>query len=536
MNPACRAVASACLLSTFLLAARADAQSFSIPTNVNVGVGIAPNTVTGAEAADLDGDGNGDIVAVDNAANGNIGVARGLGGGVYSVPILSGPTGAITGASIPVTADFDLDGVLDLAYSGLSAGNVPTLFVARGDPANPGAFIMPAQALVVGAAGASVTGTRTTDFTANGTQDLVATVNGTTRRIVNVENGGGFVFGPLTSTNTTSGPQDIDVCVDFNKDGFKDLAIVESGPLGNFVTVYPGTGNPSAPLGQARQLSFPTNVTPLDVHWIDCDQDQFYDLAVSADGGQNLVFLVKNFPGVAGQFIPASVLPPFVLGSVPNSLMRLDVDADGTEDLSVLGVGNVGGNPVTVGFLKVSNCLAGSPTALNAGSVSPTTVPQEVGQYLTVQDQNFDGRLDVLSVDQTGTVDAVKVFTNTLPMALTVTPVRPLLGETTPFTFRVQAGPAFAGRAFAILFSIKGTQPGLSLGGPLELPLNAPVLPFLITGNLGPGGIQTITTPPVTFAAKPVGFSLEMWCAAVVEGPTSGIAGFVTNPALITIP
>lgn len=524
-----------------LLASPTFAQ-FAPPQGVNLGVGVAPNALTGIASGDIDGDGFSDVLGVDNVVAGNIGVARGQAGGTYTAPILSGPLPATAaGMALPALGDFNLDGFLDVSMTGDVAG-IPNVFVAIANPAIPGAFTMPAATITLVQAG-SVTGLRITDVNNDGEQDILASVIGPNRRINTIPGAAGPTFGPLVTSTTSVGPEDIDICVDIGGDGDKDIVICGVDSLSGQSVVELLVGNnsggfvPVAPI--PARVVLPSNFQPIDVTWFDCDQDQDYDAVVACQGTPtSAIFRVGNI-GVSPFFVQGSLSPPIPVNAFPTSVIRFESNFDGVEDLSLVSLASPGASTVQSSF-EVLGVLGCQPTSLGStgvGIINNGVIAQNKLGIHAIQDQDFDGREDMLVVDQSTATDRVLVYRNIANTDFLVSPVRPLLGETTPFTFRLQAPPALGGNPFFILFSVEGTVPGTPLPGGLELPLNAPFLPFVLSGTVGPGGIAQIVTPPVTFAAKPVGFSLQVACSAIVTTATQPAKVlFASHPAVTTIP
>ncbi len=521
-----------------LCAAPFAAAQFSPPQGVNLGVGVAPNTLTGVASGDIDGDGIGDVLGVDSVSGGNIGVARGLAGGAFTAPILSGPLPASTGGgTLPGLGDFNLDGFLDVAVGGL-VGGVPTVFVAAANLGVPGAFTLPATSLGLGAPG-TLTGLRISDVTGDGELDLVCSVIGINRRVNTVTGGPGITFGGMTSSSTSTGPEDVDICVDVDHDGDKDLVVCGLDQFTNLPVVEVMQGDNAAHFTTLAKVSLPPTFLPLDVNWFDCNQDGFYDVVVAAQnlGGASALFRIGNISSPPF-FSSASLGPPTLVANFPTSVLRLEADFDGVEDLSVVSISSPTTSTTSSNFeiFKVQNCGLVAVGSTAVGSVQTQVISQDQFALHSVGDQDGDGREDLFVVDQSGVNDRVLVYRNIGQTDFTVAPVKPLLGQTTPITFHLKAPAALNGSPFVVLMSVKGTQPGVPVGS-LLLPLNAPFLPFVLNGTVGVGGEGVITTPPVTFDKKPVGFSLQIDTAALVLSQTvPAKVVYISHPAVITVP
>jgi hypothetical protein len=531
--PFAAAVLSTTLLTLFSAPALGQ---FAPPLNVDLGVGIAPDDLTGIASGDLDGDGFGDVLGVDDRVAGNVGVARGQAGLTFTLPILSGPLPPTSnGTFLPVLGDFDLDGILDVALAADVAGN-PTVLVLGGSNANPGAFNLPGLGIQAGLGGGVISSLRVTDVNGDGEQDIICAVIGPNRRITTMPGAGGLTFGPLVSSSTAVGPADIDVCIDLDDDGDKDMVVCGLLP-GGVPAVEVLRGGNDGTFGGGLLSQLPPGCEPIDVHWIDCDQDRDYDLFVACTGAnQGLLRLLNSGPP---SFFPSTVATsPLPVVNVPNSLLRLEVDFDGVEDLSVFSIVASPASVVPSNFqvFKVLACAVNSLGATQAGSIAQGALDKLSFSHHAATDADFDGRKDLVLSDQSGGVGRVQIHRNVGATNFTVSPIEPLLADVTPFTFRLEAPPALAGAPFVILFSAQGTVPGIPVQNQL-LSLNGPFLPITITGNVGPGGLTTLITPPVAIPAKPTGFSLQLAAAALVAQPgTPGKIAFISKPAVITMP
>lgn len=529
-------------LASIVAFASSSFAQFAPPQGVNLGVGVAPNVLTGIASGDIDGDGFSDVLGVDNAIAGNIGVARGQAGNTYTGPILSGALPATTGGmALPALGDFNLDGFLDCAMSGDVAG-IPQVFVAFASTTTPGAYTMPPTTISL-VAGGSVTALRVTDVNNDGEQDILASVIGPNRRINTIPGGLGPTFGPLVSSSTSVGPEDIDICVDIGGDGDKDIVVCgidsASGQAVIELLVGDNSGGFTSLAPTPARVVLPPNFQPIDVTWFDCDQDKDYDIVVACQGNPtSAVFRAINI-GAPQFFVQAALSPPIPVNAFPTSVIRFEANFDGVEDLSLVSLASPGASTVQSSFevLGVLGCQPSSLGSTSVGTINGGAIAQNKLGIHAIQDQDFDGREDLLVVDQSTPTDRVLVYRNIANTDFLASPARPLLAETTPFTFRLQAPPALTGNPFFVLFTIQGTVPGVPLPGGLELPLNAPFLPFLLQGTVGPGGNGQIVTPPVTLSTKPVGFSLQVACAAIVTTASQPAKVlFASHPAVITIP
>lgn len=528
-----------------LLCRTAEAQ-FAPPVSVNLGIGTPPASITGTVSGDLNGDTFLDLVGTDNASPGLIGLALGNGAGGYTVmaPVVD-PAGSPSGAFLPKLADFDLDGNLDLAYAGTTpfAGATDTaVFILRGVPSGANYTFVPAVIVTVVPLPSTITGLRTTDYDGDGLQDVLVTSSSALpggSRIGLIRNLGGFTFGPLTSSTTATGAAEIDVCVDYNGDGRKDAVICRPIPGSiSFVDVYAGVGPPQFfGASPTISLALPAGFEPLDVHWVECDQQNGYDLAVSAGGPNPGLLLIRNL-GAPPFFSPPIGVAPFPVNGIPAAIQRLEVDFDGIQDLTVYEIGTspISLKPTAFEVLRVDDCTLSQGFVTNIGNFDTGALDEAVSDVFSAGDQEPDGRSEVVTIDHTSAVnDRVLVFPHVTPISFSITPSQPLLGQTVPFTFHIQAPSALANRQFWVLFSIAGTKPGTPIAGGLTLPLNLPLLPVIIPGQLDAAANGTFTTTPIVIPDAPRLFSLQLASAFAVRGAAGG-AAFVSNPALVTVP
>ena len=417
------------LRSMLLLAALVPTAAAQIgaPASVSLGIGSPPAHITGTVTGDLNGDTFGDLVGTDNASPGRVGLALGTIGGAYTVmaPVID-PAGSPNGAFLPKLADFDLDGSLDLVYAGTTpfAGATDTaVFILRGVPAGLTYTFVPTATMIAVPLPSTITSLKTTDYDGDGLQDILVTTTSAVpanNRVGLIRNLGGFTFGPLTSSTTATGAAEIDVCVDYNRDGRKDSVICR--PIvgaTSFVDVYAGIGPPlffsTAP---TISLPLPSGFEPIDVHWLECDQSSGYDLAVSGGGTNPGLLLFRNL-GSPPFFSPVVGAAPFTVNGIPAAIQRLEVDFDGIQDLSVnvIGAGPTTLRPTSLQVLHVDDCALSALQNINIGSFETSALPLNLSEVLAAGDQNNDGKTDLVAVTHAAAVDdRVLVFPNITPV------------------------------------------------------------------------------------------------------------------------
>lgn len=537
------------LMAVLSLCAPSALGQFGPSVPVNLGIGNPPDRITGVASGDLDGDGLGDLVAVDSANPGNVGLALGLGGGAYSVqaPVPGGASGSPTGLANPVLADFDNDGFLDLAASGTTATDA-AVFVYRG-VAGAGTYTFVLQTtLAFTALPSELTAVRSTDFTNDGLQDVLATADSpapSRRGVMLRTNQGGFMFGPLHSSSTVVGPTDIDICVDYDGDQLKDLVVVRpedpAAGIPGSIDVYSGVGSPFQPQPPfippqpTVSIPLPPGTSPVDARWIECDYKNNYDLAVAVTGAVDGVLLLRNLgPPAFFQLLPGVGPSPTL--ARPVTLRRGDFDFDGFEDVFAFTVtpGQPGTKAATIELLAIQDCQAQAVATIPAGQSDTSVAPEVIAEPLDSADVDMDGKLDLVSFDHTSAGPSlVEVRRNVSPAALALHPTRPLLGQKTAITFELNV-PSQPNAPFLLLFSAAGTHPGTPAGGTV-VPLNLPLLPVQFQGTLDAQGRATVVTPPIQFPKAPTFFSLQVAAAAILPSPTGSGFG-ATNPALLTLP
>jgi hypothetical protein len=271
--------------------------------------------------------------------------------------------GTSNNSRLVVSADFNLDGVPDLAV----LGDTITVLLGKGD----GTFtVAPGAAISAGLTAAIAVG----DFNGDGIPDLILTasiddVPGT----VLLGNGDGtFRSAQALSMGNNS---DSVAVGDFNGDGNLDLAITSICPFGgipNSIYIFLGKGDGT--FSQAASLLPGTN--PVFIAVGDFNGDGKTDLAVANNGSNTLTILLGNGDGT----FSAAASP--ATGTNPTSLVVADFNTDGKPDLAVT---NSGSNTVTV---LLGN---GDGTFTTAASPATGTSPRSIA----VADFNADGKPDL---------------------------------------------------------------------------------------------------------------------------------------------
>ena len=282
-----------------------------------------------------------------------------------------------------VTADFDKDGILDLAVAD-QAGTTVSIWLGDGS----GQF-GPRSTFPVGVPGAA--GLAASDFNADGHVDLAASLF-TNRG----ENGGrnlaillGNASGGFGAPNPFSaGEYPIEVIVaDWNRDGKPDLAVANfnsaNDPNGNTISVHLGDGSGGFP----SMVEYPLGPNPQSVAAGDFNGDGKLDFAAvhsgsHPGGGGGGAILIGNGDGT---FVRGFTLPLDSSNEAgqPDSVASADLNGDGFLDLAVARTGAI--SDVLV-FLGDGTGRFMAPVSFQAG-LAP--------QMVRVADFNSDGRPDL---------------------------------------------------------------------------------------------------------------------------------------------
>jgi hypothetical protein len=329
-----------------------------------------PRSPAGLAVGDLNGDNNLDLVVTDSTGLFGAYVLLGNGDGSFQAPVQT----TINSATFPVLADFNGDGLCDLAVAasftnsdGSGVGGVTVLF-GQGN----GAFQTVPSYQTGNRAFAELTG----DFNNDGKLD-VAVVNNTPDGTVSVllGNGDGTFQSALSSP---AGPSPAAmVAGDFNGDGNLDLVV--SNDDGTYLLLGNGDGT--------FQNGILINLTYGYLAVGDFTGNGHLDIAEDNPGLSNAVtVLLGNGDGTF------QAPRTYRAASNPGVLQVGDFNHDGTLDLAVLNDPEFGGDPSV-------NLLLGN----GDGSFQPPlTTPVTGTQAMVVGDFNGDGNLDLATIDFPG--------------------------------------------------------------------------------------------------------------------------------------
>jgi len=392
-------------------------QTVTIPTdpplsfaaNVDYTTGALPSAIT----ADFDGDGVLDI-ATANYNDNNVSILLGVGDGTF------GPKADFDVGSQPnavTTGDFNGDGMLDLAVANSfdgAGGNSVSVLIGNGN----GTF----AASVPYAVGSNPLSVTTGDFNGDGKLDL-AVANyfdgaGGNSVSVLIGNGNGtfaasvpYVVGSNPTSVTTG---------DFNKDGKLDIATANySGGISVLLGVGDGTFNAKA--------DYTVGFNPYSVTTGDFNKDGNLDIATSNYGSVNCTVAVLI--GVGDGTFAASV--SYGVGTLPLSVTTGDFNGDGNLDIATANNGDS----------NVSVLLgAGDGTFATAVGFGVGFGPYSV----TAGDFNGDGRVDIAAANDGDPGNTISILLGNIGTATTVSssPNPSSYGESVTFTATVTPSAA----------------------------------------------------------------------------------------------
>ncbi len=374
-------------------------------------VGSSP---TACLSADFDEDGILDL-AVANFVGNTVSILRGQGlDGTGDGTFATAVPCALPAGSFPValaSGDFNGDGILDLAVADEEAAGVSLLFGQGTGGAGTGTFTVGPKLAV----GANPWAIAVGDFDADGIPDLAVACGSGKVSVLIGRGSDGVPDGTFAlAVHYTIGTAVYAITTgDFDSNGIIDLAV--AGGAG--VNVLPGLGTDGRGNGTfGAKTTYVCQSTPFGVTTGDFDADGITDLAVANSGSGSISILLGS--GADGQG-DGSFLPPvhYACGASPYAIVVGDWNGDGVPDLAVPNSSTT--NTVSILTGRASggrpDGTFATPQAFAAGTQA---------RALASGDFDHDGMADfaVANSAVSGTVSVLLASCpSPLPMALQVT-------------------------------------------------------------------------------------------------------------------
>jgi Ca2+-binding RTX toxin-like protein len=361
------------------------AGSFSAPVNYASGAGTIAIALS-----DVNGDGIRDLVGA-NPFGDDVSVLLGTASGTFQPPAHFS-TGPGSGPRSVVLADFNHDGVLDIATGDAGSGGSTSVSVLLGS--GSGSFSGPT---LYGVNGANPWPIATADLNGDGNLDLV-----TGRDFVSVLLGAADGTFSAPTTYSEPGHSIVSLAIgDVNGDGKLDLVTANTGA--NTISVLMGTGNGTF----APEVTYASFAGPYAITLGDLDGDGRLDIGVANAGGNTVSVLFNTGNGA---FAPQTI---YSVGSGAYGITFGDVNGDGRLDISAV---NYSSNTVSV-LLNESppaitsnggGATAAVSVAENATAITTVTASDpDAGQTLSYSiSGGFDGNLFMID-SQTGALGFV---------------------------------------------------------------------------------------------------------------------------------
>ncbi|MEW6730749.1 MAG: FG-GAP-like repeat-containing protein [Acidobacteriota bacterium] len=342
--------------------------SFGTATTINIAGAVSGEA---AAVGDFNRDGKTDLVIANTASN-NISILLNTCmvqcQNTFDPATIFSLNGGLAPTDI-ITADFNRDGIADLATANTNSSSVSVLL---GN--SVGGFGTANNISLTGAL--STASLMTGDFNRDGIADLVTTNRNTNNISVMLGNGSGG-FGANTNFAVGDIPNSV-TAGDFNQDGITDLAVANQGSGSISVLL----GNISGGFGTATNLALSGIVQTRHITTGDFNGDGNLDLATANIAPFNIAVLLGNGTGGFG----ANTNFGLNGGIFPEGIITADFNRDGNLDLATP---NLSSNNISV---LLGNGVGSFATAtifgLNGGSTPGR---------IRAGDFNRDGNIDLVT-------------------------------------------------------------------------------------------------------------------------------------------
>ena len=353
-------------LASLLIFSLGNAQNISFALSQGSPIPVGPNPL-GMASGDFNKDGSLDM-AIGNYGSNTVTILLGHGDGTF----INAPGSPFTGNSGPiciVTADFDNDGVLDLATADFFSGSI-SIYKGAGD----GTFALlgrPLQSL------AHPFFISLGDFNGDGKPDL-AECNASDNSVNVLLGNGNCTFNLSSGSPMTVGQSPFCVAIgDFNNDSKLDLITVNGGGGKNAgsLTILSGNGDGSFSPGTTLKIGLQLRQASV----ADFNHDGNLDLAVTDLQANNLFVLLGDGTGAFANAAGS----PIATGAFPYWSVASDFDQNGKIDLAVT---NGSDNIIEIFSGNGDGTFATATTINNAGN------PRGI---IVANDFNGDGQSDL---------------------------------------------------------------------------------------------------------------------------------------------
>jgi hypothetical protein len=377
--------------------------------------------------ADFNGDGKADVAFSGSALQVYLGIGNTIGS--FSI----GPVYQVDPSAFSiVAADFNLDGIQDIATTSLDSSNI-SIMMGTGN----GSFASPVEYAIGPKPRALCTG----DFNNDGRIDLAAVNNDPGFKRVSVLFNNGFgAFLPAISNTVNVLPFSL-ASADFNNDGFQDIAV--GGLSAIELLIYSGANSFSAGNG-----FLPGGSGPVDITIQDFNNDGNSDIAVCNYSTNNTCVFAGLGNGTFSSPIALTV------NNSPVKILTGDFNSDNKYDLAVANLNSDNLSIFLNGpILKITApqvlCSSDIATISVSGAETYTWSNGINGNTYTIQPT------DAMTLIVTGTQSLGCVNSNTL--LLNVVPCTNIWEGAQDLTISIFPNPT-SGETFVTIEQSEGTQ------------------------------------------------------------------------------